>query len=236
MDLLLILNGTSRCLSNPRLPESLHHTAGTSWWGPGGGGHVYCVLTLWFTDTAACGWGLFSPLSLSPLHSHRIRFSAFAISSSALSCQHLERVLVSVKLSAPPSIGKVSSNIRYLWRIQHFQSVCQSSRDATSLMNNIVWLTSSLFCSGGNHLSWHRQPKPHPQPWQVLLNIKLIFRKPAVCYSQLVQSMHFTRWIKGQEEQICHELALSCPGQIPWGFCWDTETSLWIFEIFWFSW
>lgn len=46
--------------------------------------------------------------------SHHIRFSAFAISSSALSCQHLERVLVSVKLSAPLSVGKVYSNIRCL--------------------------------------------------------------------------------------------------------------------------
>lgn len=46
--------------------------------------------------------------------SHCIRFSAFAISSSTLSCQHLERVLVSAKLSAPLSVGKVSSNIRCL--------------------------------------------------------------------------------------------------------------------------
>lgn len=37
VDLLLILNGTSRCLRNPRLPECLHCAAGTAWLGPDGG-------------------------------------------------------------------------------------------------------------------------------------------------------------------------------------------------------
>lgn len=171
-----------------------------------------------------------------PDTTHHIRFSAFAISPSALLWQHLERVLVSVKLSAPLSVGKVCSDIRYLWHIQHFHCVCQSSWDAASIMNSIVWITNSLISRGGNHLSWHWQPKPHPQHWWILLNVKLILRKPALCYSQLVQSIDITRWIKGQEEQICHELALNCPAQIPCGFCWGIETSLWIFEIFWFSW
>lgn len=82
--------------------------------------------------------------------SHSIRFSAFAISSSVLAWQHLERVLGSVKLSAPLSFGKVSSNIRYLWRIQHFQCDCQSSWDVTSTMRNIVWITALSALVVGN--------------------------------------------------------------------------------------
>lgn len=102
VDLLLILNGTSRCLRNPRLPECLHHAAGTAWRSPAGGGRVCCILKLWFTDTSVS-------LDGDPFHpSHPqssassccVRLIAF-VGPPAPHDSHLERVPVPVKLSAP---------------------------------------------------------------------------------------------------------------------------------------
>lgn len=148
MDLLLILNGTSRCLRNPRLPEHLRRAAGTTWLRPGGRGRMCCILTLWFTDTPDSGQGvvltllMHSPHPVPPYQVYRC-----SCSFSCLSCQHLERVWVSVKLSAPLSVcweyflKYQKSSGMWEWTYLAFSMCMRRSWDATS---NLLMLSSVM--------------------------------------------------------------------------------------------
>lgn len=112
VDLLLILNGTSRCLRNPRLPECFHCAAGTAWQGPASGECMFSVLILWFTDTSVPGWESFS--CFSPIVFCHISLYQVYCFPTAPCVSHLG---VPVELSTLLSLLRpetISLNIRHL--------------------------------------------------------------------------------------------------------------------------